>query len=303
MTTAADDRSLEEAFEASLAGRPVPGEEAGLAAFTSAVRGTATQPGRPNAALADLLSTGLLTDQSSPSTRTAPAAGPLPSRSARSRTRRRFTVIVPALIAKFLSAGAIAQAATGAGVVVVVVTGAGTAGALPDDAQKTFSHLTGINEVVDEPADELTDAEETEPVEADDDLTDPTEVPDVPLTEPVGDDAEDGAEVEDGAAAEIEYDEWLEGPEGWKSFGAWVSFGKHRGWATGEIVSQAAHDRNDARKGRGGDDVEDGEEADGHEVEDGDDDSDQDEVEDESSDDDDGERDGDGNGKGRGGRG
>src|SRR6185503_13931008 len=98
MTTAADDRAVEEAFEASLAGRSVPGEAAGLAAFTQAVRSTATQPGRPNAALAELLSTGLLTDQSSPSTRTAPAAGPLPSRSARSRTRRRFTVIVPALI-------------------------------------------------------------------------------------------------------------------------------------------------------------------------------------------------------------
>jgi hypothetical protein len=37
MTTAADDRAVEEAFEASLAGRPVPGEAAGLAAFTRAV--------------------------------------------------------------------------------------------------------------------------------------------------------------------------------------------------------------------------------------------------------------------------
>src|SRR5215208_6925826 len=101
MTTAADDRAVEKAFEASLAGRPVPGEAAGLAAFTSAVRSTATQPGRPNAALAELLSTGLLTDQSSPSTRTAPAAGSSPRRS-RVRIRRRFAMFFPALLAKLL---------------------------------------------------------------------------------------------------------------------------------------------------------------------------------------------------------
>jgi hypothetical protein len=301
MTTAADDRAAEKAFEASLAGRPVPGEAAGLAAFTSAVRSTATQPGRPNAALAELLSTGLLTDQSSPSTVTAPAAGTLPSRSARSRTRRRFTVIVPALIAKFLSAGAVAQAATGATVVVVAVTGAGTAGALPDGAQETFSDLTGIEETVDEPTDDPT-LPVTEPVD-ETEGADPTEVPEVPVTEPVVDDVEDGPEddlpAEDGTEDEITLDEWLEGPDGWKNFGSWVSFGKHRGWATGAIVSQAAHDRNDHRKGRGGDDAE---ETETPEVGDGDA-SGEDEDEVESSDEDgDGSGKGRGKGKGRGGR-
>ena len=115
MTTAADDSAVEDAFEALLAGRPVPEEAAGLAAFTEAVRETATSPGRPNAALAELLATGLLTDQSSPSTRTARSAGAPPSRASRNRIRRRFAVFFPALFAKLLSAGAVAQAATGAG--------------------------------------------------------------------------------------------------------------------------------------------------------------------------------------------
>src|SRR4029453_14809885 len=80
MTTAADDSAVEDAFEALLAGRPAPEGAAGLAAFTMAVRTRATRPGRPNAALAELLATGLLTDQSSPSARTARTAGSPPVR-------------------------------------------------------------------------------------------------------------------------------------------------------------------------------------------------------------------------------
>ena len=41
MTTAADDSAAEDAFEAILAGRPVPERAAGLAAFTGAVRASA----------------------------------------------------------------------------------------------------------------------------------------------------------------------------------------------------------------------------------------------------------------------
>ena len=235
MTTAADDRAVEEAFEASLAGRPVPGEAAGLAAFTNAVRGTATEPGRPNVALAELLSTGLLADHSSPSTETAPAAGALPSRSGRSRTRRRFTVIVPALIAKFLSAGAIAQAATGAGVVVVVAAGAGTAGVLPAGAQDSFSALTGIGETVDEPVDDVTEPV-IEPVD-DGDSADPTQLPETEA-------GETDAEAFDAAT-------WLEeGPDAYETFGAWVSEGAHNKDALkeadlrfGAIVSAAAHEK------------------------------------------------------------
>ena len=144
MTTAADDTADEAAFEAFLAGRPVFGEAADLAAFAGAVRATATEPGRPNAALAELLSTGLLTDQSTPSTRTAPSAGSSPRRS-RVRRRRRFAMFFPALLAKFLSAGAFAQAATGAGVVLVVATGAGAAGVLPEAVQDTFASVVGTD--------------------------------------------------------------------------------------------------------------------------------------------------------------
>jgi hypothetical protein len=136
MTTAADDRAVddavEEAFEAYLVGRPVADDGAGVAAFATAVRSAAIEPGRPNAALAELLSTGLLVDQSAPSPRTAP-----------SRRRRRLAMFFPALLAKLLSAGAVAQAATGAGVAVVIVASAGAAGVLPDPVQETFSSIVG----------------------------------------------------------------------------------------------------------------------------------------------------------------
>ncbi len=138
MTTPADDLATEAAFEAFLVGRVVPEQAAstfdGVAAFAGAVRASATQPGRPNAALAELLATGLLTDQSSPSTRTAGAAGPTPSRRARVR-RRRFAMFFPALLAKLLSAGAVAQAATGAGVVLVVAVPAVVVAALAGSAR------------------------------------------------------------------------------------------------------------------------------------------------------------------------
>src|SRR3954465_2192268 len=128
MTTAAD-AAAERAFEASLAGRPVPPGAEGfgaLTAFTEAVRATATQPGRPNAALAELLANGLLADQPSPSVRTA-------------KRRRRRMWFFTAIIAKIASAGAVAQAATGAGIVLVGFPGAGAAGVLPDPVQHTFA--------------------------------------------------------------------------------------------------------------------------------------------------------------------
>jgi hypothetical protein len=148
MTTPADDLATEAAFEAFLVGRLVPEQAAstfdGVAAFAGAVRASATQPGRPNAALAELLATGLLTDQSSPSTRTAVAAGSTPSRRARVR-RRRFAMFFTALFAKLLSAGAVAQAATGAGVVLVVATGAGATGLLGTDVQDTITAAVGAD--------------------------------------------------------------------------------------------------------------------------------------------------------------
>lgn len=125
MTTAAD-RADERAFEALLEGRAVPGEGAGLAAFTDAVRASATRPGRPDAALAELLTTGLLTHSPDPSARTA-------------KRRRRSMWFFSAILAKIASAGAVAWASTAAGAVVVGVSTAGFAGALPAPVQHTFA--------------------------------------------------------------------------------------------------------------------------------------------------------------------
>lgn len=223
MTPAADDRDFEDAFAAILAGRPVPSEAAGLAAFSRAVRSSATQPGRPNAALAELLTTGLLTDQSSPSARTASSAGMPPAPAApRVRIRRRFPMILTALVAKLLSAGAVAQAATGAGIAVVVVTGVGAAGALPADLQTAFSSVAGIGAQDDEPAtggtteeiDEEKSAEEVEPQPAPA-AEDPVETPEQDASAE-DEDAEDyrnfGAEVSDRAHEERgpgEHGEWV----------------------------------------------------------------------------------------------
>ena len=237
MTTAADDSAVEDAFEALLAGRPAPVGAAGLAAFTEAVRSSATRPGRPNAALAELLATGLLTDQSSPSVRTARSAGSVPERRAsRVRTRRRTAMIFPALVAKFLSAGAIAQAATGAAVVVVAVTGAGAAGALPDPAQDTFATVVAAVTPLEAP----TSGEPTEDV-------DPTE----PVVEEV-ESIDEATEVPDDAAAlEAQVKAWaLEGPAEGESFSAWVGEGstaevkdwlRARGMNFGNVVSAWAN--------------------------------------------------------------
>ena len=225
MTTPADDLALETAFEAYLAGRPVPDEAAdtfdGVAAFAGAVRSTATQPGRPNAALAELLATGLLTDQSSPSARTAGAAGTSPSRKARVR-RRRFAMIVPAMLAKLLSAGALAQAATSAGVVLVVATGAGATGLLGDEVKDTLSTVVGA-------ADEGTDEETTDQENTDEETLDAggVEAPAVVAEVPV-------APVE-----EFDLEQWEKGP-GTMKFSDWVLQAAHAGQVDGQIVSQWA---------------------------------------------------------------
>ena len=249
MTTAADDAAVEDAFEAYLAGRPVSGAAAdtfpGLAAFSEAVRATATQPGRPNAALAELLATGLLIDQSSPSARTATsAASPPARRSARVRIRRRTAMLFPALLAKLLSAGAIAQAATGAGVAVVVVTGAGAAGVLPDPVQSTVSTVVesvtpfeiapGEEPVVEEPVVE-------EPVVEEPVVEEPV------VEEPVVEDVDAETPV-----AEFDPATWVaEGPADDQPFGEWVSLSAHnselREWLRsegrnfGSMVREWAH--------------------------------------------------------------
>jgi uncharacterized membrane protein YgcG len=240
MTTAADDSAVEDAFEAILAGRPVPEGAAGLAAFTGAVRASATAPGRPNAALAELLATGLLTDQSSPSVRTAVSAGSAPERRrSRVRTRRRPAMILSALFVKFLSAGAVAQAATGATVAVVAFTGVGAVGALPDPVQDTFATVVADLTPLEPPASEET----TDQVVAEETAVEEV-VPEEATTEDVAEVPTDAGGVED---LEAQVRAWaLEGPADGQSISAWASEGskadvkrwlRARGMNYGNVVS------------------------------------------------------------------
>jgi hypothetical protein len=132
---------LDDAFESFLAGRPVPTEAAGLVAFAEAVREISTLPGRPGPQLAELLTTGLLTDPVDLSTESAPTA-PGPTHAAapgHPRRRRTMIGILAAAAAKFASAGAVAQASTGVGLALVSVTGAGAVGALPGPVQDSVA--------------------------------------------------------------------------------------------------------------------------------------------------------------------
>jgi hypothetical protein len=200
MTTPTDARSAEEALEACLAGRPVPGGAQYLAAFTDAVRSSASAPGRPNAALAELLATGLLTDQSEPSTRTAGH----PARASRKRPR----MLIPALVAKFASAGLVAKAATGTAVVAVALTGAGTVVTLTVDDGDTPPAVTTA-------AGETTTPSATATAEP----TDPSVAPPggtVSVPVPV-----------EGVEEPLDLETWQLGPTGGQTFGDWVSAGAH----------------------------------------------------------------------------
>ena len=158
MTTPADVRTDEEAFAACLAGRPVPAGAQGLAAFTDAVRAGTTEPGRPNAALAELLATGLLVPTQEPSLGTA-------GRPART-SRKRPHVLISTLVAKFATAGAVAKTAAAGGVVAVALTGAATAGTLPGQDDTTAvvqsGDATDGTGAPQDPAD-LTPSDDTDP--------------------------------------------------------------------------------------------------------------------------------------------
>ena len=138
-----DDR-LSDTFDRVLAGHPVPAGAAPLAAFADGVRAVAVRPGRPSPQLAELLADGLLTTPDGPLTttvRTPGVARPI----ARRRRRRTVLGILTAAAVKLASAGAVAQAATGLGIALAAVTGAGAAGVLPDPVQ---DRVSGILEAV-----------------------------------------------------------------------------------------------------------------------------------------------------------
>jgi hypothetical protein len=119
-------------------------------------------------------------------------------------------MIFSALIVKFLSAGAVAQAATGATVAVVAFTGVGAVGALPDPVQDTFA--TVVAEIT--PLEPPTSEEPTEEV-----------VPEGTLAEVEAIDEATEVPV-DAEATETYVTAWaLDGPEGYESFTAWVEEG------------------------------------------------------------------------------
>ena len=131
MTTAADDAADEDAFEAFLAGRPVPARRtAGLAAFAGAVRATATQPGGPAPPSPNCWPPVFSpTSRARPPRRLVrptagdgdPACSPLPS-----SPSSRPLVWPP-------------RPPAWPGVAVVGLTTAGFTGSLPDGAQHTFA--------------------------------------------------------------------------------------------------------------------------------------------------------------------
>ena len=183
MTTPADVRTDEEAFAACLTGRPVPAGAQGLAAFTDAVRASATEPGRPNAALAELLATGLLVPTQEPSRGTA-------GRPART-SRKRPHVLISTLTAKFAAAGAVAKAACATGVVAVALTGTATTVALTTPDEPTTVETSTTTQ---EPTTEGLTSDTQDPTSG----TAPTGSTPEPVGEPTGDqDVTGSPEAED----------------------------------------------------------------------------------------------------------
>jgi hypothetical protein len=142
----------------------------------------------------------------------------------------------PALLAKLLSAGAVAQAATGAGIVLVAFTGAGAAGALPDSLQHGFATVAStVGIQVDDPQQTGGDVVPTVPATTTPDATDVA--PPAPATD--DGEASDPSATDDGYTLE----DWEQGPMGSQSFGDWVSEGARHGYADGAIISHWAHEK------------------------------------------------------------
>ena len=152
-------------------------------------------------------------------------------------------MIFPALLAKFLSAGAVAQAATGATVAVVAFTGVGAVGALPDPVQDTFATVVAEITPLEPPTSEEATEEPTEEV-----------VPEVAPEEAVAEDVEttdETTEVTEDAEARPGGSGQGMGPRrarpSGQSFSAWASKGsknadvkdwlRARGMNFGNVVS------------------------------------------------------------------
>jgi hypothetical protein len=205
-----------------------PADDRALTAFTDAVRACTTTPGRPNAALAELLATGLLTDQSDPSTRTTGH----PARASRRRPR----MLLSTLTAKLAAAGVAAKAAAATGVVAIALTGAATTVTLAGSEDTTPAvESTGTAE---EPGDTSTSTT------GDGAPEDGAPGEETPAGDTIPVDVEENPSSDDVAAAT----EWAAGPEPDQAFGDWVSEGARNGWSTGQRVSEEAHRRNEERR-------------------------------------------------------
>jgi hypothetical protein len=155
-----------------------------------------------------------------------------------------------AIIAKIASAGAVAQAATGAGIVLVGFTGAGAAGALPDPVQHTFTTVVAtITPVTAPEGTGGTTTTTTAPVTT---TTAPvtTTAPATPTTgsttSTTG--SADRTGTTDGTA--VSDPTTTSAP---KNSGRKVSEDAKDGGVDGRQVSRRAHERNDARKKKGSD--------------------------------------------------
>ena len=237
---------LDDAFDAYLAGRPVPDEAAPLVEFADAVREMSSRPGRPSAGLVELLATGLLTGAADVPAAPVPplreAATALPAR--RTGRSRMFTVLAAA-IAKFASAGAVAHATAGVGVALVTVSSAGAAGVLPSSVQDgvattieavtPFDFPDSTDEIVEEPVVE-------EPV-AEEPVTEETDVDEPVVEEPVTEETDVEKPVTEDPATDV-----VEQPA---NFGATVSEDAKDGGVDGAQISQQARDAHQPEHARG----------------------------------------------------
>ena len=149
-------------------------------------------------------------------------------------------MIFSALVVKFLSAGAVAQAATGATVAVVAFTGVGAVGALPGPVQDTFA--TVVSEIT--PLQPPASGEPTE------DLAPEEDAPEVTVSEEVGTTEDIAADVEETEDRDAQFSAWaLKGPDEGEAFSAWVGEGskedvkawlRERGMSFGDVVSRWA---------------------------------------------------------------
>jgi len=136
----------------------------------------------------------------------------------------------PALLAKFLSAGAVAQAASGVGIALVAFTGAGATGLLGNDVQTTLTSVVGA-------AGETSDV--SEPVAS----PTPTETEETPAVESP---AVETPAVETPAAVSAQQAALAAqaaGPNPGEKFSTWVHRAFLDGKVDGRIVSQWARNK------------------------------------------------------------